>query len=145
LLISYYFSCGQTQECCESREVWFHVHVCILSGRISKRPGWCRFTSRQRNALCSRVANNIKLFRTRARGRGGRKAVEKLRLIFPFFSNQTQNQYGSCQWSPPFGEVLCSCLVFPPPPVYYCVAREAPAHDIIALAIKKRRKLCALH
>lgn len=40
-----------------------------------------------------------------------------------------------------------SCLVFPPPPVYYCVAAEAPAHeiDIIALAIKKRRKLCALH
>jgi hypothetical protein len=84
LLIPDYFSCGQTQECCKSRKVSFHVHVCILSGRISKRPGWCHFTSRQRNALCSRVANNIKLFRTRARGRGGRKAVENCVSFFPF-------------------------------------------------------------
>lgn len=84
MLIPYYFSCGQTQECCKSRKVSFHVHVCILSGRISKRPGWCHFTSRQRNALCSRVANNIKLFRTRARRRGGRKAVENCVSFFPF-------------------------------------------------------------
>jgi hypothetical protein len=127
LLIPYYFSCGQTQECCKSRKVSFHVHVCILSGRISKRPGWCHFTSRQRNALCSRVANNnIKLFRTRARRRGGRKAVENCVSFFPFSQIKPKINMAAARvqqsllWL--WRGALCSGLVFPPPPpVYYCV------------------------